>query len=106
MRQLEQWVYRNATVLLQVKEGRTAAAHETILETMEGFLHTDPEQLPEEHCHLIFSEFAALASSPIKDKLEWISEIDLPWVPHHMWHGGLDMRYGPILLRPLAMCTD
>jgi hypothetical protein len=43
---------------------------------MEGFLHTDPEQLLEEHRRLLFSDFAALASDPIKDKLEWISEID------------------------------
>jgi hypothetical protein len=71
-----QWVYRNATVHLEVNDGQTAAAHETILETMEGFLHTDPEQLLEEHCHLLFSDFAALASSPIKDNLEWISEMD------------------------------
>jgi hypothetical protein len=63
-------------VHLEVKDGRTAAAHETILETMEGFLHTDPEQLLEEHCHLLFSDFTALASGPTKNKLEWISEID------------------------------
>jgi hypothetical protein len=43
---------------------------------MEGFLHTDPEQLLEEHHHLLFSDFAALASGPTKDKMEWISEID------------------------------
>ncbi len=65
-----QWGYRNAMVHLGVKEGQTAAAHETIFETMEGFLHTDPEQLLEEHCHLLFSDFAALASGPTKDKLE------------------------------------
>ncbi len=71
-----QWAYRNAGVHLEAKEGLTAAAHETILETMEGFLHTDPEQLIEKHRHLLFSEFAALASGPTKDKLEWITEID------------------------------
>ncbi len=38
-----QWAYRNATAHLEVKDRWTAAAHETILETMEGFLHTDPE---------------------------------------------------------------
>jgi hypothetical protein len=38
-----QWAHRNATLYLEVKEGWTAAAHETILETMVGFLHTDPE---------------------------------------------------------------
>ncbi len=71
-----QWAYRNATVLLEVKDGWTAATHKTILETMEGFLHTNPEQLLEEHRHLLFSDFAALASGPTKDELEWISERD------------------------------
>jgi hypothetical protein len=71
-----QWTYRNAIIHLEVKDGQTAAAHETILETMEGFLHTDPEQLLEEHPHLLFSDFAALLSGPIKDKLEWIFEIE------------------------------
>jgi hypothetical protein len=71
-----QWACRNATVHLEVKDGRTAAAHETILKTMEGFLHTDLEQLLQEHCHLLFSDFVALVSGPTKDKLEWISEID------------------------------
>jgi hypothetical protein len=71
-----QWTYRNTAVHLEVKEGRTAAAHKIILETIEGFLHTDPEQLLEEHRHLLFSNFAALATSPTKDKLEWISKID------------------------------
>ncbi len=69
-----QWAYRNRTVHLEVKEGQTAAAHETILGKIEGFLYTDPEQLLEEHSHMLFSNFAALASGPIKDKLEWISK--------------------------------
>jgi hypothetical protein len=66
----------DAMVHLEVKDGRTAAAHKTILETMVGFLHTDQEQLLEEHCHLLFSDSAALASGPTKHKLEWIPEID------------------------------
>jgi hypothetical protein len=71
-----QWAYRNAMVHLEVKDGRTATAHKTILKTMEGFLHTDLEQLLEEHQHLLFSDCVALASGPTKDKLEWTSEID------------------------------
>jgi hypothetical protein len=71
-----QWAYRNATVHLEVNEGWTAAAQETILETMEGFLHTDPEQLLKEHHHLLFSDFTVLVFGPTKNKLEWISEID------------------------------
>ncbi len=62
-------------VYLEVKNGGTAAAHKTNLKTMEGFLHTDLEQLLEEHHHLLFFDFVALASGPTKDKLEWISEI-------------------------------
>jgi hypothetical protein len=65
-----QWAYRNATVHLEVKDGRMAAAHETILETMEGFLHTDSEQLIEEHIYLLFSDFAALPL--ILPKINWI----------------------------------
>ena len=65
------WAYRNAT-----EDGQTAAAHKTILETMEGFLHTDPEQLLKEHHHLLFSDFTVLVFGPTKNKLEWISEID------------------------------
>jgi hypothetical protein len=68
--------YRNAMVHLEVKDRQMAADHKTILETMEGFLHTDLERLLEEHCHLSFSDFTALASGSTKDKLEWISEID------------------------------
>jgi hypothetical protein len=71
-----QWAYRITMVHLEVKDGQTATAHKIILVTLEGFLHTDLEQLLEEHHHLLFSDFAALASGPTKDKLEWISEID------------------------------
>ncbi len=28
------------------------------------------------HCHLLVSDFGALAAGPIKDKLEWLSEMD------------------------------
>jgi hypothetical protein len=87
-----QWAYRSTTVHLEVKEGWTVATHETILKTMEGFLYTDPEKLLEEHHLLLFSDFAALASGPIKDNLEWISEIDsalgvtshVAWVSQHV----------------------
>jgi hypothetical protein len=71
-----QLAYRKAMVHLEVKEGWTAVAQKTILETIEGFLHTDPEQLLEEHRHLLLSDFAALVFGPPKDKMEWISEID------------------------------
>jgi hypothetical protein len=59
---------------LEVKDGWTTATHKITLETMEGFLHTNLKQLLEEHCHLLFSDVAALASGPTKDKMEWISE--------------------------------
>jgi len=73
----EQWIYRNATVHLKVSDGLTVAQHETILTTMEGYLHTDPAQLLEENRHLLYSNFVALAEGPTKDRVEWISEIEL-----------------------------
>ena len=72
----EQWIYRNATVHLKVSDGLTVAQHETILTTMEGYLHTDPAQLLEENHHLLYSNFVALAEGPTKDRVEWISEIE------------------------------
>jgi hypothetical protein len=58
-------------------KGRTdGRSPQNNFESMEGFLHTDPKKLLKEHCHLLFSDFAALASGPTKNKLEWISEID------------------------------
>jgi hypothetical protein len=43
---------------------------------MEEFLYTHPEQLLEEHQHLLFLDFVALAPGPTKDKLVWIAEIN------------------------------
>jgi hypothetical protein len=73
----EQWIYRNATVHLKVKDGLTVAQHETILTTMEAYLHMDPAELLEENRHLLYSNFIALAKGPTKDKVEWISEMEL-----------------------------
>jgi hypothetical protein len=93
-----QWAYRNTTVYLEIKEGQTAAAHEIILGTTEGILHTGPEELLQEHHHLLFSDFAALASGPIKDKLEWISKIDSALgAPSHVARGpGMRCRPGNV----------
>ena len=71
----KQWIYRNATIHLKVRDGLTVAQHEAILTTMEGYLHTDPAQLLEENRHLLYSNFVALAEGPTKDKMEWISEV-------------------------------
>ena len=64
-----QWAYRNATVHLEVKEGRTDAAHETILEIMEGFLHTNPEQLLEEQC--TYYSLTLLPLPLVLPKINW-----------------------------------
>jgi hypothetical protein len=64
-----QWAYRNATVHLEVKEGQTAAAHITILETMEGFLHTDLEQLLK---NIVTCYFLPLLPLPlVQPRINW-----------------------------------
>jgi hypothetical protein len=72
----EQWIYRNATVHLKVRDKLTVAQHEAVLTTIEGYLHTDPAQILEGNRHLLYSNFVALAEGPTKDKMEWISEIE------------------------------
>jgi hypothetical protein len=56
-------------VHLEVKDRQTAAANKTILETMEGFLHTDPEQFFKEHCHLL--SLTLLLLSLVLPKINW-----------------------------------
>ncbi len=90
-----QWAYRISTVYLEVKHGWTAAAHKTILETMEDFLHTDPEQLLKDHvtCYSL-----TLLSLPlVLPKINWSGsqKKTLLWVPHHTWHVGLNMQCWP-----------
>jgi hypothetical protein len=61
MRRLLQITHKHATAHVNVSDGLPVAQHETILTTMEGYLHTDPAQLLEENRHLRYSNFVALA---------------------------------------------
>ena len=72
----------------------TVAQHEAILTTMEGYLHTDPAQLLEKNRHLLCSNLVALAEGPTKDKMEWISEIELALVRQNMLPAGPDRQLG------------
>lgn len=70
----QQWTYRNATVHVKIKDGKTVAQHEEILKEITNCALIDPEDLLAEHKHLFFTDFKKLTSGPTKDKLEWIAE--------------------------------
>jgi hypothetical protein len=74
---------------------------------MEDFLHTDPEQLLAEHFHLLFSDFAALASGPTKNKLEWVSEIDSALcAASHVARGSQHVQCGPSTVWATSLGTN
>ena len=73
-----QWLYRNATVHMKVKDGMTAAQHNLILSRMEECLLIliDPADLLVEDRQLLDANFNQLTCGPTLDKLEWLAEMD------------------------------
>ena len=53
----QQWMYRNATVHIKIKDGCTLDQHRRTLDEIEKCLDTDPEELLWEHKHLLFTNF-------------------------------------------------
>jgi hypothetical protein len=71
-----QWLYRNATVHMKVKDGVTAAQHNLILTRMEECLLIDPTDLLVEDRQLLDADFHQLTRGPTSDKLEWLAEMN------------------------------
>jgi hypothetical protein len=71
----QQWTYRNATVHLKVKDGRTIAQHEELVAEILECAHVDPDELLEEHKHLVGCNFTKLVTGPVKDKVEFVAEM-------------------------------
>jgi hypothetical protein len=71
-----QWLYRNATVHMKVKDGMTAAQHNLIFSRMEECLLIDPAYLLVEDRQLLNADFDQLIRGPTLDKLEWLAEMD------------------------------
>ena len=72
----QQWMYWNATVHLKIKDGCTVAQHQQALDKIGMCLDTDPEELLQEHLHLLFTNFENLAAGPIKVKQQWVAEFE------------------------------
>ena len=84
----QQWMYRNATVHLKIKDGCTVVQHQRSQDKIEECLDTDPEDLLWEHSHLLFTNFKNLAVGPIKDKQQWMAEFEAARsTAHHVWKG-------------------
>ncbi len=74
-----QWLYRNATVHMKVKDSMTAAQHNLILSQMEKCLLIDPADLLVKDRQLLDANFDQLTRGPTSDKLEWLAEMDSAW---------------------------
>jgi hypothetical protein len=72
----KQWLYRNATVHMELKDGMMLEQHKTILTRIETCLGIDPGDLLKEDWALLQVDFAQLATGPAKDKLEWVAGMD------------------------------
>ena len=55
-----------------------AVQHQRILDEIEHCLDTVPEELLQEHKHLLFTNFKKLAAGPVKvkDKQQWVAEFE------------------------------
>ena len=70
----QQWLYRNATVHLKIRDGCTVVQHKNLLKEMVQCINTDPEDLLREHKHLLFTNFRKLANGPAQEKRQWVAE--------------------------------
>jgi hypothetical protein len=70
----QQWLYRNATVHLKIRDGCTVVQHKNLLKEMGQCINTDPEDLLREHKHLLFTNFRKLANGPAQEKRQWVAE--------------------------------
>ena len=72
----QQWTYRNATVHLKMKDGRTTANRPTRDNTIRntGMCVCRPRR-PPKHQHLVGCNFTKLVTGPTKDKVEFVAEM-------------------------------
>ena len=70
----QQWLYRNATVHMKIKDGCTLVEHTRVLDEIDQCLDSDPDELLQEHKNLLFTNMENLARGPMKDKRQWLAE--------------------------------
>jgi hypothetical protein len=73
---------------MKLIDGMTATQHRVILTWIEEWLEIDPEDLLEENKDLLYADFMQLATDPVKNRLEWIVEMDSALgAAEHVVHG-------------------
>ena len=72
-----QWLYRNGSTHLKVKDGMTMVQHTRLMQRCEELLWTDPSQLLEEDQQgLLEMDFQTLGSGPAIERQLGISEME------------------------------
>jgi hypothetical protein len=72
----QQWLYRNTTVHMKLEDGMTVEQHKLILTRIGECLEIDPGDLLEENQGLLHLDFEQLATGLVKEKVEWIEEME------------------------------
>ena len=70
-----QWIYRNSVVHYKV-QGITMRQHERIMDNVEHYAMTDPEDLLPENRHLLDIDFEALGEASSIEKQFWVAEME------------------------------
>lgn len=71
-----QWLYRNARIYTQVKEGRTVPQHVEVLEEVGDMLQVDPSNLLPRHRYLLEQDWRALGEGSTSSRLQWLEAMD------------------------------
>ena len=73
---------------MKMEDNLTADQHRQILTRIKECLEIDPEELLEKNWDLLQLDFERLATGPVKDKMEWIAEMEsATGAAEHVSHG-------------------
>ena len=70
-----QWIYRNTAVHFVAEGGLTLTQHRTLMNEIESYAGTDPEDLLPENRHLLDVDFEALGEGATLDRSLWLAEM-------------------------------
>jgi hypothetical protein len=72
----KQWIYRNVSIHLKVKDGHTAIEHRDLLDEVRNMMQTEPSDLLQRHQHLLDQDWYKMGSCTTSDRLQWLEQMD------------------------------
>jgi hypothetical protein len=72
----KQWIYPNTSIHYQGTDGLTMLEHHKIINRVEEYALTNPEELLPRHQYLMEADFKTLGSSPAYNRQVWLANVD------------------------------